>query len=453
MRAARPLVLVLSLLLFACGFAPPPHGAQLARFEIAGPDGGIVGLAVLWEAKGAPGTWIEEVRVDDAKGRRAIQVDGVLEGGNSPERYAVRSRSLREVDEIETRLEDGEARWRRRKGLAVERGRVESAPPLLFTQALAPTDGPVGSLALWVALAPRLPLDGPAEVEWRALDVRRGQPVELFVSRRERRQVTIGGEARPAARFFVSTRAAGHTVWIDAETRELLFVDCVFGGLERPGLVLPERPLRARPDTVVERELKVRRGEVELVGTLSRPRVAAGPVPGVVLVHGSGAMDRDEAPFYVFRDLAHRLSAEGFAVARYDKRGVGESRFLGEDESVTREDLAADARAWLDALAGLPEIDGDCLFLVGHSEGGYLVPAVATGDPRVRGVVMIAGGVDPLFEVMKEQLQLLLGAHGLPPAQLEELARAQQATFRRLASPVESPESEDVATGDRKSVV
>jgi alpha-beta hydrolase superfamily lysophospholipase len=51
------------------------------------------------------------------------------------------------------------------------------------------------------------------------------------------------------------------------------------------------------------------------------------PFPAVVLVHGSGAMDRDETigPNAIFEQLATALSNAGYAVLRYDKRGVAKS--------------------------------------------------------------------------------------------------------------------------------
>jgi pimeloyl-ACP methyl ester carboxylesterase len=36
--------------------------------------------------------------------------------------------------------------------------------------------------------------------------------------------------------------------------------------------------------------------------------------------------------------------------------------------------------------------DGDNIYLIGYSEGAYLVPEIAVNDPRVRGIALIAGG-------------------------------------------------------------
>jgi pimeloyl-ACP methyl ester carboxylesterase len=52
-----------------------------------------------------------------------------------------------------------------------------------------------------------------------------------------------------------------------------------------------------------------------------------GPFPGVVLVSGSGPLDRDsdheKIRFGVSRELAHALRGAGVASLRFDKRGVG----------------------------------------------------------------------------------------------------------------------------------
>ncbi|MDQ3854317.1 MAG: hypothetical protein M3299_15985 [Thermoproteota archaeon] len=59
---------------------------------------------------------------------------------------------------------------------------------------------------------------------------------------------------------------------------------------------------------------------------LTIPAVGDGPFPGVLLVAGSGVVDMNETlspdskPFW---QIAQYLSERGFAVLRYDKRGVG----------------------------------------------------------------------------------------------------------------------------------
>src|SRR5947209_4486287 len=91
-------------------------------------------------------------------------------------------------------------------------------------------------------------------------------------------------------------------------------------------------------------------GEVEFGGgdglVLSGRLVAPprdGPIPGVVLVSGSGPSDRDnDGSFVPVRD---HLVGLGVGVLSYDKRGAGKSQ--GTWHSATVDQLAADALAAL----------------------------------------------------------------------------------------------------------
>jgi len=130
-----------------------------------------------------------------------------------------------------------------------------------------------------------------------------------------------------------------------------------------------------------------------LAGTLTLPKNAAGPVPAVVLITGSGPQDRDShmplIPGYrFFRQIADSLSRRGIAVLRMDDRGVGGSG--GASASVTTEDFAADVRAGVEWLRGRAEIDAARIGLAGHSEGGIIAPIVAAADERIAAVVLMA---------------------------------------------------------------
>lgn len=129
-----------------------------------------------------------------------------------------------------------------------------------------------------------------------------------------------------------------------------------------------------------------------LAGTLTLPKHAAGRVPAVVLITGSGQQDRDAyvplIPDYrFFRQVADSLSRRGIAVLRMDDRGIGGSGGLSPD--VTTEDFAADIRAGVDWLRGRAEIDPARIALAGHSEGGLIAPLVAAADGRIAAVVLM----------------------------------------------------------------
>jgi hypothetical protein len=83
-----------------------------------------------------------------------------------------------------------------------------------------------------------------------------------------------------------------------------------------------------------EREVTFKSGPLTLAGTLRLPG-ADGQWPAVLLVPGSGRIDRNENAaklrINAFYDLAVYLAGQGIASLRYDKRGDGRQRgrFLG----------------------------------------------------------------------------------------------------------------------------
>jgi uncharacterized protein len=149
------------------------------------------------------------------------------------------------------------------------------------------------------------------------------------------------------------------------------------------------------PYTAEEVSLRGKSG-LKLAGTLTlpKPRGAGGRLPAVVLITGSGAQNRDEElpgikGYRFFRQIADTLSRRGIAVLRLDDRGIGGSE-AGKDPG-TSADFADDIRAALTYLRARPDIRGDRLGLVGHSEGGLIAPIVARDDPHLRAIVLLAG--------------------------------------------------------------
>ena len=143
-----------------------------------------------------------------------------------------------------------------------------------------------------------------------------------------------------------------------------------------------------------------------LAGTLTLPSGARGRVPAIVTISGSGPQDRDEAipmvkGYRPFREFADALGRRGVAVLRLDDRGTGESE--GNIATATSRDFAEDVRAALAYLRSRPEIDGGRLGLVGHSEGGLIAPLVASTDPALKGIVLLAGPAHPGRKILEFQ--------------------------------------------------
>ena len=142
-----------------------------------------------------------------------------------------------------------------------------------------------------------------------------------------------------------------------------------------------------------------------LGGTLTLPLSARGRVPVVVTITGSGRQTRDEdlwplLPAYrPFRDIAERLSREGIGVLRLDDRGIGAS---GGGEGTTA-DYADDVRQIVAWLRRRPDVGR--IALLGHSEGAMIAPLVAAQDPRLGGIVLLAGPSKPGRAILVDQLR------------------------------------------------
>ena len=203
----------------------------------------------------------------------------------------------------------------------------------------------------------------------------------------------------------------------------------VAGIFQLPGAVDWKRPDYSKPDSFKEREVTVGEGEWKLPGTLTLPN-GSGPFPAAVLVHGSGPNDRDETVggAKVFKDLAEGLASRGIAVLRYEKRTKQYGSRVSAIKSLTvQEESVEDAVKAAELLRTLPEIDGKRIFVIGHSLGGYVLPRIAEQDGKLAGIVIMAGNVRPMEDLLVEQAQYL-GATGTPL----ENAKVMQAKIKKL---------------------
>jgi dienelactone hydrolase len=175
----------------------------------------------------------------------------------------------------------------------------------------------------------------------------------------------------------------------------------------QPGAIEWSRPPYSKPDSFTEREVTVGDAEWKLPGTLTVP-TGAGPFPAVVLVHGSGPNDRDETVggTKVFKDLAEGLASRGMVVLRYEKR----TRLYGSRVSAIKhftvaEETVDDAAKGAALLRTQKEVDPNKVFVLGHSLGGYVAPRIADEDGKLAGLIVMAGNVRPVEDLVIEQMQ------------------------------------------------
>lgn len=143
-----------------------------------------------------------------------------------------------------------------------------------------------------------------------------------------------------------------------------------------------------------------------LAATLALPkRFKRGPV--VLLIAGSGPTDRNgNNPLggknNSLQYLAHHLAAYGVACLRYDKRGIGASKFAGmREDSLRFDDYVADAAACIAFLRQDKHFTR--VIVAGHSEGSLIGMMAARG--RADAFVSIAGAGLPAGDLLKDQLQ------------------------------------------------
>lgn len=160
-------------------------------------------------------------------------------------------------------------------------------------------------------------------------------------------------------------------------------------------------PAYADPSSFEERPVVVG-SRPALPGVLCMPK-SEGAHAAVVLVHGSGPNDQDESVggCKVFKDLAWGLASKGIAVLRYVKR----TRHSPAGVVTQKEEVIDGARDAVELLRETKGIDADRVFVLGHSQGGYLAPRIAKEISGVAGLVILAGSTRPLQDSMVEQLE------------------------------------------------
>ena len=144
-----------------------------------------------------------------------------------------------------------------------------------------------------------------------------------------------------------------------------------------------------------------------LKGILTLPETTE-PVPAVVLVQGSGSSNMDEkvGKLTPFKDLAEGLARHGIAALRYDKRSFAHpfKLLFGKHGPITmKEEVVDDALLATELLRAHPRVDPNRVFLLGHSMGAMLAPRIDAEGGHYAGLILMAGTLRKLEDVMLEQ--------------------------------------------------
>jgi hypothetical protein len=255
--------------------------------------------------------------------------------------------------------------------------------------------------------------------------------VKLTVTGVESEQVQTPSGVVATRRYAVSIQNPGRTleamVTIDDKAR--------FARLDIPAVALvvvrsdlssvAVRTQSARNPT--DSDVTIPGNGFNIAGTLTMPPVMGRlRHPTIVLVAGSGAVDRDEtvAGIPIFSQLAGALAERGFMVLRYDKRGVGQSG--GRTETATLQDYADDLVAIVKWLAKRDDVDNRRIAVAGHSEGGAVAILAARREKKIGSLVLMATPGTTGAELILEQQQHQLGLINATEAEKQDKVALQK---------------------------
>jgi pimeloyl-ACP methyl ester carboxylesterase len=185
-------------------------------------------------------------------------------------------------------------------------------------------------------------------------------------------------------------------------------------------------PARTARRVDIERREDVRfsNGDVQLAGTLITP-TTQGPHPAVILVHASGAEDREYLlPFARF------LIRHGVAVLGYDKRGVGAS--TGDWNKASFDDLAADVVAAFEYLKSRSDIRRAEIGMLGWSQAGWVMPLAATRAKDLGFLISISGAGVSGAETTIDQARNEMAANGMPPQMVDQIVELMTLQYNYL---------------------
>lgn len=153
------------------------------------------------------------------------------------------------------------------------------------------------------------------------------------------------------------------------------------------------------------KELILKREGRKIYGHLHTPK-GKGPFPAVIICHGFGA-DLNDHEYY-----AKVFSRNGIAAYCFDFIGGGPK--VRSDGTMTEMSVLSEVKdlyAVMDAIEALDVIDSNNLFLMGGSQGGFVITYAASKRPNeIRGIIPLY----PAYVIADFVRDLLKGKKEIP---------------------------------------
>ena len=207
------------------------------------------------------------------------------------------------------------------------------------------------------------------------------------------------------------------------------------------------------PESVEEYDIVLGQdSQYPIEGKLTVPQNAQDmeSLPGVVLVGGVGANDMDMSGgnTKAYRDIAWGLAERGIAVLRFNKR-VNQYPDTWDLENPIAENMTVDFEIVEDAvkaseyLKGLPYVDGDQVYMLGHTTGGILAPRIDQAGGDFAGYIMLATTSRPWYQAAYDQI-LNYGLAGLTDAQLRIMISIKSDEKKRIEKKLDTMDEEEL---------
>lgn len=143
-----------------------------------------------------------------------------------------------------------------------------------------------------------------------------------------------------------------------------------------------------------------------LNGMLTLPDDVEKP-PVLILLQGSGKNNMDSligaSDNRFFADLAHGLAELGIASIRYDKRSYA----YPEDVTDIQTEYLYDVQDAVRFAKEDERVDGNRLYLAGHSQGGMLSSKIVSDNPEFKGFISMGGTLRRMEELILEQNKII----------------------------------------------
>jgi len=189
------------------------------------------------------------------------------------------------------------------------------------------------------------------------------------------------------------------------------------GGDQLTGIFLKpqdEQPVATAvaPDaSAIESPVALKTLSGSISGTLTMPKEVSGKIPVVLIIAGTGPLDRNgnsknsnvNINANTYQLLAYALAKAGIASLRYDKHGVGQSINANGEKDLRFDDYSDDATSLIGMLNDDERFSK--IIIAGHGEG-VLVGMLASVDEPIKGFISIEGPGEPADKLVTEQLKL-----------------------------------------------